>query len=104
MRKLGIITDIETNNITIASIDAKTEEVTSIQTSNFDKTTEFQLLQIVEYQESNNQITPLDNVDYSRQENKNLLIIFGKIITKPHLTKVFLEQLDELEAKPKKKK
>ena len=104
MRNLGIITNIDTTNITIASIDAKTEEVTTITTPNFDKTKEYQLLQIVEYQESNNQISTLDNVDYSKQENKNLLNIFREIITKPHLTKVFLEQLDELEAKPKKKK
>lgn len=104
MRKLGIITDIETNIITITIWDETNNKIKEIKFNNGDNTFNYFIGQITEYQEATNQIIPLTNINYSKEEQIELFEIFKETITNPKVSLAFYEQLDLLEGKAHSKK
>lgn len=104
MRKLGMITDIETDNITLTIWDTTNNKIKEIKINRFDKTLNYFISQIFEYQEETNQIIPLTNIDYTIEEQIELFEIFKETITNPKVSLAFYEQLDLLEGKAHSKK
>ena len=103
MRQLGFITNIEKDSdeqniksIMINIWDSKSSKILTKYPTNFDKSYQYELLHIIEYDEDNNLIQPLSNLEISKEENYQLIEIFKIIIENPKLSKVFLEQLDPL--------
>lgn len=103
MRKLGMITDIEKDNITLTIWDTINNKIKEIKITEFDKTVNYFISQFIEYQEENNQIIQLTSIDYSKEEQKELFEIFKETITNPKVSLAFYEQLDLLEGREPKK-
>ena len=103
MRKLGMITDIEKDNITLTIWDTINNKIKEIKITEFDKTVNYFISQFIEYQEENNRIIQLTSIDYSKEEQKELFEIFKETITNPKVSLAFYEQLDLLEGREPKK-
>lgn len=96
MRRLGFITNIETTPITIAIWDFTTSTIITHQPANFIPTKEYELLSIIEYNQEKDTATTTTNINFTQEENKQLLDIFKQIIEIPYLNQAFLTQLDRL--------
>ena len=99
MRKLGMITDIEDNIITLTIWDVLNSKIKEITITNINKNNNWMIGHIVEYLEEQNQIIPLNNVNYTKEEELELSKIFKETITRPKVSLAFYEQLDILEGK-----
>ena len=105
MRKLGFVVSIEEDKIkhnSIALWDEKASKIIIKQEVKSLQITDYDLLSIIEYDEENNAIKTPENLDFTIEENKELLEIFTIIIKEPHLNEAFLRQLDEIYNPPPK--
>lgn len=114
MRKIGMITDIETDtnylgipnpsNPAISTIwitiwNSKTKSLQELKIVKFDRTHNYMIGYYVEYDEETNQIVPITNINYTKEENEEMFKIFSEKISEPKVYSAFCNQMDKVEGK-----
>lgn len=96
MRKIGMITDIEEDIITLTIWDSTNNKIKEIKLTEFDKNLKLMIGYYFEYQEDTNQIIPLTNINYTKEEQNEIFEILKTTITNHPVYSAFCDQLDAM--------